>query len=386
MKYYKKSDDIIRKGDEVLKKFINKETLSEVEQEKLKLYQEFIQNNFHEVADEVWDIPESIAKKTSGETKNVALKKLKELQEFNNKLNSAADKRFRLAMLMWAKDNPDTYLKLGLDNPADMVRRVLFDPADLSFAEKKFVKRTMPFYTFAKKNLAYQMKNVVDNPKQYKDLEKTIRAIWTSQGIETKDIDEYKRSNFWIPVPALTKNGKYVALKLNLPVGDLAEFASDPLRRVISSMSPAIRVPFEVTANKQMFSNMPIQDFAGQKGYIIPEISRPLEYGLSASGLDVPVATIADIGRTLVKGTKGELDIQSPFDLIDQTVGRSLFSSGDVAKTQTNKAYDELHEIQDLLKLYKQNKIDIPKLADLNGQNKYLERLRAKLKSLNNMG
>ena len=71
--------------------------------------------------------------------------------------------------------------------------------------------------------------------------------MWDAQDIDVKEIEQYKRENFWIPIPGLTKDGKYVALKSNLPIGDLAEFFDDPIRRVVSSLSPALRAPFELT-------------------------------------------------------------------------------------------------------------------------------------------
>ena len=64
-------------------------------------------------------------------------------------------------MLMWIKDNPAAMNKMGLDNPYTFVRTALFDPKDLSGTEKDILKRLIPFYTFTKKNLAFQMKKYI---------------------------------------------------------------------------------------------------------------------------------------------------------------------------------------------------------------------------------
>lgn len=383
-KNFKRADKIIKKGDALLDKSVRGVALSAAEKADLALYEEFLQNGFHNVAQELWDIPESIINKKSKDQRNIFRKKLGQVQEFNNDLNMAADKRFRLSMLMWAKENPEKWAGSDAKTPVEMVRRVLFDPNDLSFAERNYIKKTIPFYTFAKKNLAYQMKNIFDNPTRYKNLEKTVNNLWRSQGISEKDIEVYKRENFWIPVPNLTKDGKYVALKVNLPVGDLAEFVDDPMRRIISSMSPAIRSPFEIVANKQMYSNMPIEEFKGQKGFMIPELDRRSEYLLGQTGLDVPIAGLADVGRTVSKVAKGEMDISSPFDAIDQTVGRSLFSTGSLEKAERTRAFQEIDELTDLMKLYQQKGINIPKLSEIsNNKNTYLQRVNARLKALN---
>jgi hypothetical protein len=142
-------------------------------------------------------------------------------------------------------------------------------------------------------------------------------------------------------------------------------------------------MPFELTANKQMFTGMPIQEFKGQKGYIIPELPRKAEYFVSSLGLDVPTATALDVTKTISGLAKNEFQ-GSPFDIANSAIGRSVFSAGDVQKTKVSKAYDEIKEVEDLIKYYKQEGIEIPKLADINGSAKYMQRLKARLKALNN--
>lgn len=374
---FAKADKILRKGEELLMKETLGEVISGADKKILDLYKEFIQNGFHKASGKVWEIPEEILKK-SPEKGNI----LREFQKANNAANEAIDKRFRLALLMYSKENPDIYRKVGIESPAAFVRHVLFDPDDLSAVERNTLKKIIPFYTFAKKNLAFQLKNFTDNPVRYRRLQKTISSLWDFEGIDVKDIESYKRDNFWIPIPGMSKDGKYVALKTNLPLGDLAEFADSPLRRVVSSLSPAIRAPFELTANKQMFTDMPIQEFKGQKGYIIPELTRRQEYLLSQTGLDVPVATGADVIRGIGNLAKG--NIESPFDFIDRTVGRSLFSTGDVEKAATSRAYDEIRRIEGLMKYYRQEGIDIKTLRDIQNENKQLNSALKRLRSLVN--
>lgn len=374
---FAKADKILRKGEELLMKETLGEVISSADKKILDLYKEFIQNGFHKTSGKLWEIPEEILKK-SPEKEHI----FREIQKLNNAANEAIDKRFRLALLMYAKENPDIYRKVGIESPAAFVRYVLFDPEDLSAVERNTLRKIIPFYTFAKKNLAFQLKNFTDNPVRYRRLQKAISSLWDIEGIDVKDIESYKRENFWIPIPGLSKDGKYVALKTNLPLGDLAEFADSPLRRVVSSLSPAIRAPFELTANRQMFTNLPIQEFKGQKGYIIPELTRRQEYLLSQTGLDVPVATGADIIRGIRNLAKNQ--IESPFDFIDQTVGRSLFSTGDVEKAAIARAYDEIRRIEGLMKYYKQEGIDIKTIRDIQNENKQLNSALKRLRSLVN--
>ena len=114
-----------------------------------KIYEDFVKAGFDDMADELYDIP----------------KNLRGIQQFNNKLNQEADKRFRMSLMMYANKNPGIYQNVGAESSQAFVRRVLFDPSDLSAYERNTIKKLVPFYTFAKKNLAYQMRNVIDNPK-----------------------------------------------------------------------------------------------------------------------------------------------------------------------------------------------------------------------------
>lgn len=372
---YAKADTIMKTGEELIKKVTLDPTayskFSELEKESYRVYTKFIRNNFSDIADEVWEIPASV---TDPKKRDL----LTQVQQFNNKLNKDADKRYRMAGMMYAEANPQVYQKLGLGSDVEFVRHTLFDPKDLSAAEKNIGKRLIPFYTFTKKNLAFQMKNIVDNPVKYKNIKKGIEDLWSAQGIDTKDIDTYKRENFWIPV-FTKKNGEYVALKSNLPIGDLGEFLQDPLAKVTSAITPLARVPFELATNTQTYTGLPIQEFKGQKGYNMPGLSRKGEYLLGQTGLDVPIMGVSDVlkaGKGLVSGqmTGGQA--------LQTAVGRSVMSSGSTAKAATSKAYTELDQMQQLMRYYKQQEVDILTIAEAENQNINLNAVTAAIARL----
>src|SRR5690606_9071466 len=327
------------------------------------IFEEFIRNGFHEVADTLYDV-DTIMKNIPKGKKNV----VENLIEFNNNMNKHADTRFRLALFLYARENPRIYQKVGLNNPSDFVRRVLCDPNDLSVAEKTIAKRLIPFYTFAKKNLVFQMQNITYNPVRYKRLVKTIKNMWSSQDIDIDDIESYKKDNMWIPIPGLTKDGKYVAIKSNLPVGELGEFVSNPLGKIVSSFAPLIRTPFEIVSNTQMFTGLPIEEFKGQRGYIMPELTRKQEYLLNQTGLGVPTSLGLDVARTAKRGITGELEGQNLFNILSGALGRSVFSSGDVERARTSRAYEEVRQIEELFKYYKQENQEILTLAEISAR------------------
>ena len=129
---------------------------------------------------------------------------------------------------------------------------------------------------------------------------------------------------------------------------------------------------------------MPIQDFKGQQGYLIPEIGRMPEWALSQVGLDVPATTIADITRGTYKAATGQLETNNPLDFINETVGRSLFSGGSVENARRSQAYEELREIEDLLKYYKQEGVQVKTLSEINNEKKELDNIRQRMRALLN--
>jgi hypothetical protein len=274
--------------------------------------------------------------------------------------------------------------KLGAGDSAGLVRRVLFDPSDLTYAEKEYAKRLIPFYTFTKKNLVYQWDNFFKNTKKYKDVKKTLGAMWRDMGSEEGNIEQYKMEDFWIPIPVINEKGQYTAIRSRLPIEDMGEFIDNPLRKIISSTAPLLRAPFEMVSNRQMYSGMPIQEFKGQRGYLIPEVSRKFEYALGQTGLDTPVAAAFDIGRTAVQGVKGELKDATAFDLIDQSFGRSMFSTGDINRAQTNKPYEELNELNEIFRYYKQEDITIKTITEIENENKKMSTLLKQMQTFSN--
>jgi hypothetical protein len=307
----------------------------------------------------------------------------KKVLEYNGKLNEKVDNYYRLITFLHAKKNPDILARYNMASAADLVRRVHFDPSDLSGVEKDVIRRLIPFYTFTKKNLAYQLRNVADNPALYNRFVKAVNGTWRGVGIDTEaDLEEYKRQNFWLPL-MVNKDGEYIALKANLPFGDLIDFLQDPANKVLTSLSPFIRAPLiELPTNTQLFTGLPIQEFEGQRGFRIPQLTRGQEYLLSQTGLDVPIQTgkdIIDAGQNIYQRATGQYtgDITEPRGLFQSSV-----SAGSVERTRRSQAYAELRRLQDLMRWAKQEEIDVPTLTELENRNTTTETLAMRIKRL----
>ena len=345
----------ITKGKEVLAKVAREgeDVLSAAEKMILKDYKQFVQSGFHDVAYELYDLPKMADKgfKSKDQKQNA----INWVLQKNMDANKYMDNMFRMGLLKYANANPDVYLKAGLKTPEDFVRRTLFDPNDLTVAEKKWLRSMIPFYTFMKKNLAYQMSNVFENPSRYNEVNKAIKSAWNNIGTDRDEIEPYKKENFWIPIMK-KENGEYIAIKANLPIGDLGEFISDPLQKIISSVTPAVRAPFEITANTQTYTGLPIQEFEGQQGFRIPELSRGVEYGLSQFGLLNPAGMIYDIVNPNARKEGALENISNAF---------SFTSTGDAAREQRNRSFQELERLRGAISYYKQQGQEIKTLEEI---------------------
>jgi hypothetical protein len=386
-KYTRKSNQFLKKGDEILAIGASgSRALNKVEQEIFDVYSEFVKNGFAEMGNALHDIPEYMWNTNLRKNAYNAYRKgggkmgLKEFLAFpkdkydsivawNMKKNQQQDGIFRMSMFLFARENPEFLSKFDHIDAASAVRKTLFDFQDLSMNERDVMRQIIPFYTFTKKNLAFQLGNLPNNSVRYNRMIKSFNNMWDNMELAPEEQDRFKIENFWIPVPFFDKDGKFKAIKSSLPLGDLGEFLDDPLRRALSSTAPIVRAPFELAMNKQVFSDMPIQEFKGQKGHYIPEVSKKAEFALSQLGLDVPAAFAGDIARTGKEVLQG--NIKNPLEAAQGALGRTLISNTDPQATAMRSAYNELDDLQNLMRYYKQEGIDIKTLAEIENNKRF---------------
>lgn len=399
----------IKNGEKMLKRIAQGEVLSAKEMKSLENFMEFSKHGFVEYGNKMHDIPEHLlnrnverskfGKKLAANKKAGALQgridaglevateaatkqsmefqdiitspqyAMDKLKKFNMDLNQQGDLTARMALWTYAKDNPDWLIQNGYDSPEQAVRMILFEYDDLSVVEQDIIKKIVPFYTFTKKNLAFQIQNLGKNTKKYSQTIKAFDSLWGTLDLDAEERDMYKIENFWIPIPGIKDDGTYYAIKSSLPLGDVGEFLESPLQRAVSATAPVVRAPFEMAMNKQAFSGMSISDYKGQKGYYIPEISKKAEYGLSQIGLDVPAMAAADVGRSVANVAKGESN--GIFDTLNQAVGRTMVSEGNAEKTRERKAYDKLDNLQNSLRYYRERGIEIDTIAEINNKQRF---------------
>ena len=133
------------------------------------------------------------------------------------------------------------------------VDKFLFDYSDLTDFETDFMKRIIPFYTFAKKNMELQIDTLLHNPTPVKNARRILdnqRKVNVSKEEEQliKDNDKDKIITDF--------GGKKRTISTNLPwIQDV-----NPL----GSLNPIIKTPLEMATNKNFTFGNEIENYEGQ--------------------------------------------------------------------------------------------------------------------------
>jgi hypothetical protein len=373
--------DMLEDGLKLLRKSVEegRQVLSAAELQKVVMFEDFVKDGLFKASSGKLDIPDNMLKAMNKDpaTRNA----FESLMAFFGDKNYEEDLLQRMTTYMYAKQNPQTYLRLGLTTPADFVRYSLFDPDDLTKFEKDVMRRMVPFYVWAKKNLVYHMKNFGQRPNAYYRLAKSYDAMWGAFDIDSRtDLEEYKRANMWVPI-WVYKDGKYVAIKMNTPVGDFGEFITNPFTKILSSAAAPIRSPFELATNTQILTGLPIEEFKGQKGYNLEFLPRRADYLVSQTGLDVPIGGAARIAQAVTGITTGTMTAQ---EALIKSPLRSVLSEGDVNKARRSYDYEKLNRIRETMRFYKQEGIEIPTIADIENKEKNNSYNRMRMRLLKN--
>lgn len=339
-------------------------SLTEAEAKDFDILYKYMQGGFLGQGKAIQDLGDVLKKATNNVDKNAIKKVVDKVFELNMKGNTWVDNRNRMALLLYADKNPRYVSKLGVKDSIDAVKHVLFDPHNMSPFEKKYLKKIVPFYTFTKQNLLFHADNIMKNTSKYKRLIKTFDE--TYDALPEDSYKQYQKQNMEIPV-FQDELGNMMSIKANLPVSDLGEYMSDPLRRLVSSTSPLIKAPFEMTTGKDTFT--------GQDLYK----STPDQLA-SYLGIDTITTAQADKVSNLFN------DIQNDEELTKTMVDLlpSVLKYNDSKKIANSDMYEELEDYQALFKKLKNQGIDIPTIRELSDNSsivlKNLKSKRAKIK------
>jgi len=200
--------------------------------------------------------------------------------QYGRAIGTAVEDASRRALFIDSiiKSNKATLAEAGVE-AAEKVAKFLFDYGELSTFERKTMKRIMPFYTWARKNVPLQFSQILEQPEKYARLGK-LREFVSGFGQETKEekrfTPEWMQEMGFVKSP-WTRKGKPLYYYTDLPVKDLDYLFR--ARDIISGLSPLIKYPIEFFYNVKTFPTVgapiyePGKEFTYAPGWmaILPE-------------------------------------------------------------------------------------------------------------------
>lgn len=174
---------------------------------------------------------------------------------------------------------------MDMNTAAARVKRFLVDYQDLSTADQ-YMRQIVPFWMWTSRNLPMQLQNMWLNPKAY------LMYNNLKRNLEDKDSE--------LPVPLWMREiGAFKLPGTNFyatpdfgfnRVGQQIQELRDP-RRLLSNVTPVLRLPIELTGGRQLYSGREFSD-------------QPIQVEDGAGALLQPLLALAGYGETTAEGKK----------------------------------------------------------------------------------
>lgn len=363
--YWKRATDLLNNYDDLAQKAING-TLDAAEKGKWDSLLDFYKAGFDSAYAKVQNL-DTLALKSKKNPIDWVSQKSMDMNESMDRLN-------RMSLYLYAKDHPKYLMKVGAKNATDAVRKVLFDPSNMSEFETKFAKRVIPFYTFTKQNLMFQMNNMMRNTPRYNRLFKSLDKLYDN--LDENQYFAYQREGMQIPLPWKDDKGNQMFLKSNLPMSDLGEFLSNPIQRTLASTAPLIKTPIELATGKDLYTGQDsykktANDFANaisgkDLSASTQKWTAKAEQILSGMGLANITTNNVKKVSAILKRHKGDMDSQAMW----AEIFRSMLQNTNQEKVAKAKAYENLELYKAYVKQLKNQGIDVPTIREINANHK----------------
>jgi hypothetical protein len=164
---------------------------------------------------------------------------------------------------------------------AEKVKAAHFDYEDLTPFEQKKLKVIAPFYTWSRKNIPFQIKSLVEAPGQVAAFPQLAQEA--DPGGKDGIVPGYMNDNMYLKFGSKFYNPM-------IGISDLNN-AANPQNLGKNLLSPFIKTPFELYANKNLLTNQPIKDPAGYD-------RNPVRGGIASALLSlIPGSNVGETGR-----------------------------------------------------------------------------------------
>lgn len=160
------------------------------------------------------------------------------------------------------------YEKLGASDAAAWVKRAHFDYTELTAVEKEKFKKVMPFYTWTRKNIPYQLVQMASRPGKYATFPKAVNMFQDMAEDEHGPMEqpglmpEWMEERMAFQIPFFGEN------TMSLPmIGVTDLMKADPSRGVkelaqdwMGMVTPGFKIPVEIASGRSMLTGQELDD------------------------------------------------------------------------------------------------------------------------------
>lgn len=372
-----KAVEIVKNGQDLYTRKIAGETLSKADSKIADIWEIFTRTGFGQdsIALDLQDVPDfmkEIALKGKSNKKIGTKEALEFLPKLNLKTGIFMDNVSRITVLLKAMDDPGYIARLGIkgvddiDSYRQVISKVMFDPSMMTDVERNVMKRIIPFYTYAKNNLVFQIDNLGRNGSRYA---RTLKGFEHLQKAATdnneENMSDYIKDSLYIPIPSLDENGNYTILRTSLPFGQLIETVDDPIKQFANMTGPLGKGAYEYSTGIDSFTGREIERFPGEKSTQLPFMTKKTQKLLGdLTGLDVPLKNAYKLYEGVTSPEYG------PLEGLGRGALNTVTMQGNIDTDRIHKQYEELDELQNLMKQYEQQGYEFSTMTELKKANK----------------
>jgi hypothetical protein len=176
------------------------------------------------------------------------------LQRAGRKVGTEIESTSRVALFLdYLRKHPKD--PDALENAAMHVKEFLFDYNELTDFERKLRDYGAPFYTWVRKDLELQLKQLALQPQKYAHTGKLKRSLeeLAPNLVPERERPQYLQETQAVQTPWTTDTGNKVFANMDLPLTDLNMITS-PIRQGLSMLNPLAKGVIELGTGRNLFT------------------------------------------------------------------------------------------------------------------------------------
>lgn len=241
-----------------------------------------------------------------------------------------------------------------------------FDYRALTRFESQIMRRIVPFYSFARKNIELQLKTLGENPQRINQILRFFGNIGEPLSDEEKKfLPAFIRESIGVKLQDTPEGLKQYVSSFGTPIEAFTQlFGSNPILRAISMMNPILKAPIEIGIGKDSFRQRDLKDVYQANEYkMAPQIIKDL--------LDIKEVQ-KDILKKNAQGKLVKIGERTQYqaDPVRLLIARSLFTSRGVSYLDQVFGND----LQGLVKVLKTTTGIKPQQIDIEAQKAFKEK------------